>query len=270
MGDDALRVPRRGVRPAGPPAPAGRRGGARHARLRRLDLHVIREGDRSFDIRPIRVDLSANGRDLADVRREEPRHVDDGRAVRSIRVDVEHGNDRPVVGVLDGAIDVERCVGRDRKRWRAQHDAVSIALPPQCSLTELVAGILAEAASGRAAAAATRWLGGRREGVAADEQLILPQLLRRDLEVQAVADAMHREHPAPRHRLTGYDSIVRARTRRSEAAGTAGAPLLLGVGLGCAASRKPAVRRLGRPLRRGRLGCGRRFGAAGKQAGRGE
>ena len=83
----AGRAGRRG-RPARPGPPAG---GAGHARLRRLDLDVVRERDararRTIASASI---VAADRRELRHVRREEPRHVDDGRAVRPVRVDVEH------------------------------------------------------------------------------------------------------------------------------------------------------------------------------------
>ena len=102
--DDALRLLGRCRRAAAAPR---RRRGTSDSRLRRLDFDIFREGRCPFYVRAVRVDRPANRRDLRHVRGEETRHVDDGGAIRTIGLDVQDGNDRPVVRVLDGAVHTE-------------------------------------------------------------------------------------------------------------------------------------------------------------------
>ena len=76
----------------------------------------------ALDVRSRRVDRAANRRELRRARREQPRHVDDGGAVRAVRIDVEDGDDRTVIRVLYRAKHRRAAVGRDRVRRRAEND----------------------------------------------------------------------------------------------------------------------------------------------------
>src|ERR1019366_3335302 len=166
----------------------------------------VGEGAHVFDIRTGGVDGAANRGDLGNRGGEEPRDVDDRRAVRAVRVDVEDGYDRSVVRALHRPVDRERTVRRDREGDRSENDAVSVALPVQGALAELIAGVVAKPAAGRSR------VGGRRAREPADDQHVLVELAGRNLEVEAVIELVHREKAAVCLGFGRDDAVVRSWT----------------------------------------------------------
>ncbi len=160
-----------------------------------------------LDIGTRRVDRAADRRELRNRRREEPRDVDDGGAVASVRFDGQHGDHGSVVLPLHGLVDGERTVGRDGERNRAEDDAVADSLPVKRPRFELVAGIRPEITAG------ARRVLRRRASEAADNQHVLAEFARGNLEVGPVVQLVHREQSAFRFRFGRDHPGVRSRLR---------------------------------------------------------
>src|SRR6185437_5812562 len=119
-----------------------------NAGLGSFDLDVIGECDRALYERPALVDRAADGGELRDRRCVQTRYVDDRCAVAAVCLDIEDRDDRRVVGVLHRAIDRQRCVRGYRERRRAEYYAVAVTIPPERTLAEFIAAVVAEAAAG--------------------------------------------------------------------------------------------------------------------------
>ena len=114
-----------------------------------------------------------------------------------------------------------------------------IALPAQRALRELIAAVGAEL-SGRKIG-----IGGSGAGITTDDEHVLPELLRGDLEQELGPDEMNVEHPLAGLRLARDDTIVRLRPGLTPAIG------------GVATSTSSLLARAsGTLLRRSRLRCG--------------
>src|SRR5260221_595468 len=97
---------------------------------------------------------------------------------------------------------------------RAGEKAVAFPHPARGRFPKRVAAVIAEAAGGQIG------IGRGRPRISANGELVLVQLVGRNLEVQAVTHAMRDEQPAPRFRLTGDDAVIWSRRgwRRSGSA----------------------------------------------------
>ncbi len=224
---------------------AAARSRARCSGLGRFDLNVVGEGQRVLDEAAPFVQSATDRGELRDARGIESSHVHDRGAVGSVSLDVEHRNDRRIIGGLDRAIDRRACVGDDCERWRAQNDAVSDSIPSQGPFRELVASVVAELAAGLARVCS------RRASEPTDEEHVLIQLLFRDLEIQFVVDSVHGEHAPARSCIASDHAVVRSRLR-----GTAGAARVTARSRSIAASSLSAARwsRKGAGLGSGRAG----------------
>src|SRR6185312_17184289 len=168
--------------------------------LCRLDLDVVGKRDRVLDVRALLIHLPVNRCKFRNVGGVEACHVDHCGAVRSVRGYVEYCNDGSVAARLHCAIDRQRGIGHDRKRRRSKYHVIPGALPSEGALAELVTAVSSEwvvrVDRGRAC-------------VPTHQQHIAIQLLRWNLEVQRVANAVGLEQSVARLRVLCNDLSVR-------------------------------------------------------------
>ncbi len=246
-----LRTHRRlGASAATGPTASGRR--AAESRLRDFHVHIRRKRPRAVDPAARTID-SFDRREFRNVGEEEITDIDHRRTVRSERGNGERRQHRTLPESGHLSPDRRRAVGDEVVLLGAQHDTRSFALPLHDR-----ARATAEEAS--------RILQCRFDR-AADEQHLAPEFGPRDLEVEALADAMHVEQAALRYRTTGDDLRIRPRpgccatraSRRRRARGGACSRrcstslTARRVGGGCRGRRSSRCRR----RRRGAAGAGR-------------
>src|SRR6185437_5353777 len=172
----------------------------RYPGLRRLDLHVVRKCDRILHVRPLLIHLTVNRGEFRHIGGVETRHVYDRGTVRPVRGNVEYRDDRRVTTRLHRPIDRQQCVGHYRERRRPQYHTISGTLPSESALPKLVAAIRAEWIV-RVDRCCPR--------IAPHQQHVAIQLLRRNLEVQRIANTMSLEQSVTRFRVLGDDLGIR-------------------------------------------------------------